>query len=77
MVALVAAALALAARTPAGLKARSVTFRLAGRSHVDKKAPFTASFVLRGKSAAATASGLLTVGGKAISIPGRLVIHCP
>jgi len=67
----------LTARTPSGLKARAVTFRLAGRSHVDKKAPFTASFVLRGKSALATASEVLTVGGKAISIPGRLAVHCP
>jgi hypothetical protein len=63
---------------PAGLKARSVTFRLAGHSHVDRKAPFMAAFVLRGKPVVATASGLLVVGGKTIAIPGKLVsTHCP
>jgi hypothetical protein len=61
---------------PAGLKARSATFHLGGRSHVDRKAPFTASFVVRGKTDVATASGLLVVGGKRITIPGRLVAHC-
>jgi uncharacterized Zn-binding protein involved in type VI secretion len=67
----------LRAGVPTGLKARSVTFRLAGRSHVDRTAPFTASFVLRVKSAVATATGAVVVNGKAVSIPGRLVTHCP
>ena len=67
----------LTAGVPTGLKARSVTFRLAGRSHVDRKAPFTASFVLRAKSAVATATGVVSVRGKTVSIPGRLVTHCP
>jgi hypothetical protein len=67
----------LRATIPAGLTARSVSFRLAGKSHVDRKAPFTASFTLRAKTAVATASALLVVGGKAITIPGRLATHCP
>jgi hypothetical protein len=52
-------------------------FRLGGRSHVDRRAPFTASFVLHGKSAVATATGQVSVGGEPASIPGRLVTHCP
>jgi hypothetical protein len=53
-----------------------VSFRLAGKSHVDRKAPFTASFTLRGKGGLATASALLVVGGKPITIPGKLVVGC-
>lgn len=66
----------LRATVPSGLTARSVSFGLAGKSHVDRKAPFTASFALRGKGGIATASALLVVGGKTITIPGKLVVGC-
>jgi hypothetical protein len=62
---------------PAGLKGRSVTFRVAGHTATDRKAPFTATFVRRTSSPIVTATGVVTVGLHRGAIPGRLVVHCP
>jgi hypothetical protein len=62
---------------PGGLKGRSVTFRAAGRTTTDRKAPFTTTFVLRARSTVVSANGVVTVGVQRGTIPGRFVAHCP
>jgi hypothetical protein len=65
------------AGVPAGLKGRSVTFHVAGRTTIDRKTPFTTTFVRLGRSPIVTAMGVVTVGLERGAIPGRLVVHCP
>jgi len=65
------------AGVPPGLKGRSVTFHAPGRTTIDRKVPFTTTFVRRTKSPLVTANGVVTVGVQRASISGRLVVHCP
>jgi len=65
------------AAVPAGLKGRSVTFHVGGRSSTDRRAPFTTVFLRRTKAPVVTATGVVTVGLARGSIPGRLVVRCP
>ena len=65
------------AAVPTGLKGRSVTFHVPGRTTVDRKAPFTTTFVRRTKSPVVTATGVVLVGVQPGSISGRLALHCP
>jgi hypothetical protein len=67
----------ISARVPPGLRALSVTFRLGTKSHVDRKAPFTAAFVLGSKPATVTAAGILRVAGQRAVIVGGQVVRCP
>ncbi len=69
--------LTVKASIPAGLKGRSVTFKLGSRTHSDAKAPFTATFVAGKKPATLLASGVVAVGTSRAVIPGRLIVHCP
>jgi hypothetical protein len=62
---------------PPGLKGRSVTFRAGRRTTVDRKAPFTTTFVRRTASPVVTATGVVTVGVQRGAISGRLAVHCP
>jgi hypothetical protein len=68
---------AVTAGVPAGLKGRSVSFHVGGRTTIDRKAPFTTTFVRRAKSPVVTATGVVTVGVQRAAISGRLAVHCP
>jgi hypothetical protein len=67
----------ISARVPPGLRALSVTFHLGTRTHVDRKAPFTATFVLGSKPATVTAAAIVRVGGQQAVIVGGQVVRCP
>jgi hypothetical protein len=54
-----------------------VSFRLGSRSHTDKRAPFTATFVVNRRPATLLASGVVSIGTSRAVIPGRLIVHCP
>ncbi len=69
--------LTVGAAVPSGLKGISVSFRLGSKSHLDKKAPFTATFTASRKPATLLASGVISIGGKRAVIPGQLIVHCP
>ena len=67
----------MTAAAPAGLKGRSVTFHVPGRTTVDRKAPFATTFVRRTKTPVVTATGVVIVGVQRGSISGRLAVYCP
>lgn len=65
------------ASVPGGLKGRSVTFHVPGRTTTDRRPPFTTTFVRRTSAPVVAASGVVTVGLQRGAIPGRVVVHCP
>ena len=67
----------ISARVPPGLRALSVTFRLRTKTRVDRKPPFTATFVLGSKPATVTAAAIVRVGGQQAVIAGGQVVRCP
>jgi hypothetical protein len=67
----------ISARVPPGLRALSVSFRLRGTTHIDRKAPFGATFVLGAKAATVSATGIVRVAGQQAVIVGGQVVRCP
>jgi hypothetical protein len=67
----------ISARVPPGLRALSVTFRLGAKTHVDRKAPFAATFVRGSKPATVSATGIVRVGGQQAVIVGGQLVRCP
>jgi hypothetical protein len=65
------------ARVPPGLRALSVSFRLGAKTRIDRKAPFTATFVLGSKAATVSATGIVRVGGQRAVVVGGQVVRCP
>jgi hypothetical protein len=66
----------ISARVPPGLHALSVSFRLAAKTRIDRKAPFSATFVLGSKAATVSATGIVRVAGQQAVIVGGQVVRC-